>query len=155
IDGSGAVALVVNHTGEASVTQLRYRLKDVKMSAAEESFKVGDKSFAAGSLVIRSEGNPSDVQAQVKSEVENLGLTATAVDKVPEVKHHAVGVPRIALVHTWINTQNEGWYRVELDRLGIPYDYISDQNLGKMTNLKDKWDVIIFGPVGASAQQIV
>ncbi|MBP7475247.1 MAG: hypothetical protein KA810_08325, partial [Pyrinomonadaceae bacterium] len=74
---------------------------------------------------------------------------------IPEVANHAVLTPRIALVHTWINTQNEGWYRIELDRLGIPYDYISDQVLGRTPNLREKWDVIIFGPVGGSAQAIV
>ena len=64
-------------------------------------------------------------------------------------------MPRIALVHTWINTQDEGWYRIEFDRLGIPYDYISDQVLGRTPNLREKYDVIIFGPIRTSAQNIV
>ncbi|MBK9154274.1 MAG: hypothetical protein IPM25_08675 [Chloracidobacterium sp.] len=85
----------------------------------------------------------------------DLGLTATAVDKLPEVARHEVGVPRIALVHTWVNTQNEGWYRVELERLGIPYDYISDQDVGRMADLREKYDAIIWGPVGGNAQSIV
>ncbi|HSU26090.1 MAG TPA: hypothetical protein VLI65_08920, partial [Pyrinomonadaceae bacterium] len=62
---------------------------------------------------------------------------------------------RVAIVHTWINTQDEGWYRVEFDRLGIPYDYVSDQTLGKTPDLRSKWDVIVFGPVRTSAQNIV
>jgi len=125
------------------------------VSAAEDSFKVGDKSFNAGSFIIRTEGNPADLQANLKKVVEDLDLTAVAVDNIPEVAQHSLSVPRIALVHTWINTQNEGWYRIELDKLDIPYDYVSDQTIGRTPNLRDKWDVIIFGPVGASAQQIV
>ena len=74
---------------------------------------------------------------------------------MPDVATHPVSAPRIALVHTWLNTQDEGWYRVELDRLGIPYDYISDQNLGKIANLREKYDVILFGPVRTTAQNIV
>jgi len=58
-------------------------------------------------------------------------------------------------VHTWTNTQNEGWFRVAFDRLQIPYDYISDQKLRATANLRDKWDVILFGPVGGTAQRIV
>jgi len=58
-------------------------------------------------------------------------------------------------VHTWTNTQNEGWFRVAFDRLQIPYDYISDQKLRATGNLRDKWDVILFGPVGGTAQRIV
>jgi len=155
IEGTGKAGFVVNHTGESAVAQLRYRLKDVKFSSAEASLKVGTKEFNAGSYVIKAEGNPADLEARLSKEVADLGLTATAVEKLPEVAQHAVGTPRIALVHTWINTQNEGWYRVELDRLGIPYDYISDQDLGRIANLRDKYDAIIFGPVGANAQAIV
>lgn len=155
VEGGGSAGFVVNHTGESALAQLRYRLKDIKMSAAQASFKVGEKNFNAGSYVIKSDGNPADTAARLGKEVAELGLTANAVEKVPEVASHAVGTPRIALVHTWINTQNEGWYRIELDRLGIPYDYISDQDIGKTANLRDKWDVIIWGPVGGSAQSIV
>jgi hypothetical protein len=100
-------------------------------------------------------GNPDDLDTRLKKEVADLGLTAAAVDKIPEVAQHAISVPRIALVHTWTNTQNEGWYRIEFDRLGIPYEYISDQALGRTPNYRDKWDVIIWGPVGGSAQSIV
>ena len=155
ITGSSKAGYVVNHTAESQVAQLRYRLKDVKISAAEDTFKVGDKSFNAGSFIIKTDGNPADLEARLKKEVAALGLTATAVDKIPEVAQHAIGTPRIALVHTWTNTQNEGWYRIEFDKLGIPYDYISDQTLGKTPNYREKWDVIIWGPVGGSAQSII
>jgi hypothetical protein len=155
IDGTGTVGFVVNHTAESANAQLRYRLKDVKFSVADAGFKVGDKSFNAGSYIIKSEGNPSDLRTRVEREVSALGLTATAVDKVPEVANHAVGTPRIALVHTWLNTQDEGWYRIELERLGIPYDYISDQDVSRTPDLRSKYDVIIFGPIRTSAQNIV
>ena len=155
IEGTAKAGYVINHVGESQITQLRYRLKDVKMSAAEDTFKVGDKSFNAGSFIVKTDGNPADLATRLALEVGNLGLKAVAVDKIPEVAQHAIGVPRIALVHTWINTQNEGWYRIELDRLGIPYDYISDQVIGRTANLRDKYDVIIWGPVGGNAQGIV
>jgi hypothetical protein len=154
-DGAGGAGIVVNHTGESAIAQLRYRLKDVKFSSAESSFKIGDKNFNAGSYIIKSEGNPTDVLDRVKREAGGLGLNATAVDKIPDIAEHSVGVPRVALVHTWINTQDEGWYRVEFDRLGIPYDYVSDQTIGRTPDLRDKYDVIIFGPIRTSAQNIV
>lgn len=65
-------------------------------------------------------------------------------------------LPRIALMHTWLSTQTEGWWRMALDKLGVPYDYISTQDVAKAGNLRAKYDVILFGPVGeASTQQIV
>ena len=155
VEGTGKAGFVVNHTGESAIAQLRYRLKDVKMSAAEAPFKVGEKSFNPGSYIVKAEGNSADLGEKLTKEVIALGLTATSVEKLPDVAQHAVGAPRIALVHTWVNTQNEGWYRIELDRLGIPYDYISDQDVGRMENLREKYDVIIWGPVGGSAQSIV
>lgn len=155
VEGSGKAGFVVNHTAESAIAQLRYRLRDVKFSVAETEFKIGDKSFNAGSYVIKSEGNPGDLSTQVANAVTALGLKAVAVDKLPDVPQHAVGVPRIALIHTWLNTQDEGWYRVELDRLGIPYDYLSDQDVSKIADLRAKYDVVIFGPIRTSAQNLV
>jgi hypothetical protein len=146
---------IINHNAESALAQLRFRLKDVKINAAEDNFKVGERTFNAGSFIIKNEGAPADLIARLSKEATGLGLTAHAVDKLPEVAQHPLAVPRIALVHTWTNTQNEGWYRIEFDRLGIPYDYISDHVIRNTPNLREKYDVIIWGPVGGSAQSIV
>ncbi len=66
--------------------------------------------------------------------------------------------PRIALMHTWISTQNEGWWRLALESMGVPYDYISTQDVSAMTNLREKYDAILFPPIGgqsSSPQDIV
>src|SRR5262249_42571008 len=121
-----AAGYVIDHTAENNFAVLRFRLNDVRMSAAEEPFKIGEQSFNAGSFLVAKEGNAADLRSRLEAGVTELGLTAQAVEKLPEVKSHPVGVPRVALVHTWTSTQNEGWFRVELDRLRIPYAYISD-----------------------------
>jgi hypothetical protein len=73
-----------------------------------------------------------------------------AVD-LPEAK-----LPRIALMHTWLDTQTEGWWRMALDQLHVKYDYISTQDVARIGNLRAKYDVILFGPIGGvSSQQIV
>jgi len=152
---ASAVAYVINHNTDNTLATLRFRLKDVKIGAAEDSFKIGDQQFNTGSFIIKKEGNPQDVQTRLQSAVTELGLKAVGVDKLPEVKTHELAVPRIAIVHTWINTQNEGWYRIEFDKLQIPYTYISDQVIRDTPNLREKFDVLIFPPVGGSAQTIV
>ena len=63
--------------------------------------------------------------------------------------------PRTALVHTWQNTQDEGWMRLALDEAKVPYNYTSVHTLRDTPNLKDKFDVIIIGPAGGTAQSIV
>ena len=152
---ASAVAYVINHNTDNTLATLRFRLKDVKMSAAQDSFKIGEQQFNTGSFIIKSAGNPSDLRQKLESAVVDLGLKAIAVDKVPEVKSHELAVPRIAIVHTWTNTQNEGWFRIEFDRLKIPYTYISDHVIRHTPNLREKFDVLIFPPVGGSAQTIV
>jgi hypothetical protein len=154
VEGSGGV-YVINHNADNTLATLRFRLKDVRMGAAEEAFKVGERQFNAGSFVVRAEGNPADLRRRLEAAVTELGLVAHALDRPPAVKTHEMGVPRIALVHSWINTQNEGWYRVEFDRYRIPYTYISDHVLRATPNLRERFDVIIYPPVGVSAQQVV
>ncbi|MDX2030310.1 MAG: M14 family zinc carboxypeptidase [Blastocatellia bacterium] len=152
VEGAGKGGFVINHTAESALAQLRFRLQDVRIQAAEEGFKVGERAFNAGSYLIKNEGA---IEARLKKEATELGLTALAVDELPKVAQHPLAVPRIALVHTWTNTQNEGWYRIEFDRLGIPYSYISDHVIRDTANLRDKYDVIIWGPVGGSSQSIM
>lgn len=155
VDGTGKAGFVINHNADNQLATLRFKLKDVKMNAAEDTFKIGEREFRAGSFIIPSEGNPSNLASRLASEAASLGILAEAVEKLPEVATHPLAVPRIALVHTWTNTQDEGWFRIEFEKYGIPYDYISVHTLRDTPNLRDKWDVIIFGPNRGSAQSLV
>jgi hypothetical protein len=141
---------VVNATAEPQIATLRFKLKDVKIFAAEEAFEADSKKFNAGSFLIPTEGNPADLRARVETAVKELGLTAHATDVEIKAARHTVALPRIALMHTWINTQNEGWFRLALDELRIPFDYISDQDVRATPNLRSKYDVILFAPVTSS-----
>jgi hypothetical protein len=152
---ASAIAYVINHNTDNTLATLRFKLKDVKMSAAEDSFKVDDQQFNSGSFIVKKDGNPQDLTARLESAVTELGLKAVGIDKLPDVKSHELAVPRIAIIHTWTNTQNEGWFRIEFDRLQIPYTYISDHVIRNTPNLREKFDVLIFPPVGGSAQTIV
>ncbi|MES2405452.1 MAG: M14 family zinc carboxypeptidase [Pseudomonadota bacterium] len=64
-------------------------------------------------------------------------------------------VPRIALMHTWLSTQTEGWWRMALDKLHVPYTYISTQDVSREPNLRSKYDVILFGPVGYANTKLI
>lgn len=154
-NASAPTAYLINHNAENTLMTLRFKLKDLKISAAEEPFEVGGQKFNAGTFIIKSSDNPGDLKQKLAGPVADSGLKAIAVDKLAEIKSHPLAVPRIAILHTWTNTQNDGWFRVEFDRLQVPYSYISDQVVRDTPNLKEKFDVIIFPPVGGSAQSIV
>jgi hypothetical protein len=71
------------------------------------------------------------------------------------VETHEVAFPRIALMHTWLTTQNEGWLRIGLDEYGIPYDYVSVQTVRDTPDLRDRWDVILMGPTVNNPLQVL
>jgi len=84
-----------------------------------------------------------------------LGLKVYALGAPPAVPTHPARAPRVAIMHTWLSTQTEGWWRQAFDFLHIPYDYISVQDAAKDQNLNAKYDVILFPPGGGSPQAIV
>jgi hypothetical protein len=148
-------AYLINHNAENTLMTLRFKLKDLKIATSEEPFEAGGQKFNAGTFIIKSSDNPGDLNQKLAGPVADSGLKAIGVAKLPDVKTHLLAVPRIAILHTWTNTQNDGWFRIEFDRLQVPYTYISDQVIRNTANLREKFDVIIFPPVGGSAQAIV
>ncbi len=155
VSGNGSACYVLNATAEPALASLRFRLKDVSIFAAEEPFEVDGAKYSAGSFIIPASGNPSDLLSRLTPAAVSLGLRAHASGSEVKVKHHPVSVPRIALLHTWVNTQNDGWFRLALDECEVPYSYISDQDLRATSDLKAKYDVIIFPPVTSSLPTLI
>jgi len=148
-NGNGSI-FVVNHNADNSLITLRYRLRKASFEAAEEPFEAGGKKFNRGSFIIRNASAD-----EVNKAASELGLLAYAINQAPSVKAHAVKVPRVAILHTWLSTQDEGWWRVAFDQMQVPYDYISTQDVARDSDLNRKYDVIVFGPVGRSTGAII
>ncbi|HSS22207.1 MAG TPA: M14 family zinc carboxypeptidase [Pyrinomonadaceae bacterium] len=147
--GSGSVYLV-NHNADNTLVTLRYRLKDASVDAAEEPFEAAGQKFNRGSFIIRKAN--TDELNRIATE---LGVKVYSVSDAPAVKTHPSRTARVALMHTWLDTQNEGWWRIAFDQLQMPYAYISTQDVARDDNLKEKYDVIVFAPVGAPPNAIV
>ncbi len=147
--GSGTV-FAINHNADNALATLRYRMKDADFQIAEQPFEAAGQKFGRGSFIVRriSSGN-------LDKTARELGLKVYALDAAPSVPVHPARAPRVAIMHTWISTQTEGWWRQAFDFLHIPYSYISVQNAAADPNLNAKYDVIIFPPGGGSPQSIV
>jgi hypothetical protein len=145
LDGTGSI-IAVNNSGQPSLLSLVYRLKDAKVQVAEKAFDASGKHFAAGSLLLTG---LSDTRAATA--LRELGLDGTRLSAQPLVPSRDVAAPRIAFMHTWLATQTEGWWRYAFDNAGVPFDYISTQGVAKQKDLRSKYDVIIFAPVGRSS----
>ena len=149
IGGAGLVVLI-DHSGDNALVALRFRLKGVKMLAAEAPFDAGGKHYRAGSFIL-----PAGNRQAVASTLASLGLTGDAVAVAPSVATHEVTAPRIGFLHSWLYTQDEGWWRAALDHYGIPYSYFAD-TLARRGKLRAKYDVLIYPTVGGTARdQIV
>ncbi|MBM3748349.1 MAG: hypothetical protein FJW34_21405, partial [Acidobacteria bacterium] len=155
VRGAAGTVYLINHNTDNTLATFRFRLKDVKMSAAEEPFKALERDFRSGSFIIKSEGNPADLRQRLEQAAAELGLTIDAAAEEPKVAMHELAAPRVALVHTWQNTQTEGWFRIALDRLNIPYAYISDHVIRDTPDLRGRYDVILYGPTPGSSQRLV
>lgn len=149
---SAAKAWILSHTADNNLATFRFALKDVKMWAAEAAFEAGGNKFSPGAVIITAD---STTQAAIDAASKGMGLKVIGVDAVPSVAKHELAAPRIALVHTWTSTQNEGWVRLALEGAKVPYDYISDQKVGQIADLRSKYDVILWGPINSSSQAIV
>ncbi len=149
VSGAGTV-YAINHNADPSLATLRYRLKDAQFDAAEEPFESGAQKFGRGTFLIRNvDGSALDAAAR------DLGLKAVALATAPSVKTHPLRAARIASMHTWLSTQDEGWWRMALDKLNIPFAYISTQDVAREGNLRSKYDVILFPPVGRGSGQAI
>jgi hypothetical protein len=149
VTGAGSI-LVVNNTGQSSLLPLVYALKDAKVVVAEKPFDADGKHYEAGALLI------SNADASSLSTTFNkLSLDAVKLAAMPNVATHPVVAPRIAFMHTWLATQTEGWWRYAFDKVGIPYAYINTQTAAADPDLRSKYDVILFAPVGGATSQSI
>ena len=142
VSGSGPVLAVAN-TGQISLLPLVYKLKGATVQVSEKAFDANGKHFAAGSLLVTNSADDD-----VTKILRDLSLDALRLGAAPSVPVHAVSAPRIAFMHTWLGTQTEGWWRYAFDTAGVPFDYINTQTVAKQPELRAKYDVIIFAPVG-------
>ena len=150
LDGTGSLVAVAN-TGQTTLLALVYKLKGANIQSVDKPFDAGDRHFAAGSLLISG-----GADEPLKSALRDLALDGAHLSVTPDVPAHAVTAPRIAIMHTWLSTEEEGWWRYAFDSAGVPYDYINTQTVAKQDDLRAKYDVIVFAPVGrASAQEII
>ena len=148
-------AFLINHNADNSLASFIFKHSNLKMHAAAESFKIGEKPFNAGTFIIKTDENSGNLKRVLDEAGKKFGFTAYAVASLPKVATLEIDVPRVALVHDWQSTQNEGWVRISLDELEIPYDYISVHEIRDNPRLRDTYDVILLGPMRGDALSVV
>ncbi len=146
VAGAGST-LLIEHTGDNALVTLRFRLPKVRMRAAEAAFEAGGRRYGAGTFIVAGAD-----RASVEPVVAELGLRAEAVATAPTVASHELTVPRIGYLHSWLRTQDEGWWRAALDRYGVPYTYLADTTV-RGQDLRKRFDVIVYPNVGGGGRE--
>ncbi len=147
LSGTGSMVAVADY-GSNNMITLRYRLKDLTVQAVEKEFKLGETVFPAGSFVVSG-----DV-ARVRSAIEPLGLTTSALAAAPSVPMHDLDLPRIAVYSTWGATQDVGWVRYAFDKFEVQYELIYKERV-RQGNLKSAYDVIVVPSQSGSGKRLV
>jgi hypothetical protein len=140
VNGPGPVFLLKD-TGQEAFLALRHRLAAYRVEIAEKAFKSGESDYPAGSWILADQKGLAEALKRAAAE---LALDFESAPAVPDVARHESKVPRLAVWHTWADTEAVGWIRYVLDREKIPYSYIRDDDI-RAGRLRDRFDVILFG----------
>ena len=153
VDASaGSAMFALPYHTQNELVSLRYRHPRLRMYAAEESFDAGGRAYPAGTVLVDGGG---DTRSALEEAAAELGLDAVGLAAATPVARHELDAPRIAFVHTWGRTQDSGWVRYALDRYGVPYDYISEQDVGATRDLRARYDAILFPHARGDSRDIV
>ena len=125
VSGAGSVFLVKD-TGQEALMAARCRLSRFEVSVAEASFTSGGTEYPPGSWIVPAQPGVEQALADVARE---LAIDVTSAAALPSVARHPAPMPRLAVWHTWADTQDVGWIRLTLDRQKIPYTYIRDDDI--------------------------
>ena len=140
MSGSGPVFLVKD-TGQEALLALRNRLAAFRVEIAEKPFKSGSVDYPPGSWIIAEQKGLADALKRAAAE---LAVDFESASFVPDVPRHESKLPRLAVWHTWADTESVGWVRYVLDREKIPYSYIRDDDI-RTGRLRERFDIILFG----------
>ncbi|HEX3556886.1 MAG TPA: M14 family zinc carboxypeptidase [Thermoanaerobaculia bacterium] len=136
VRGEGDVFLL-RDTGQTALLEARVLLGTHQVDAAETAFNAGGEAYPAGSWIVQAP------RPAVEEVARQTGLSFTAAAALPEVRRHLLDLPRLALLHNWIDTQDAGWARYTLDRAKVPYTLINDDDV-KRGGLAERFDVVLY-----------
>jgi len=149
VEGFGEEIFLLADTGQTSLLAARIRLGEHQVDAVESSFEAAGRTFPAGSWIVYAP------RGEVERLARDLGLTFQAVLTVPDVpRRHIVDLPRLGVAHTWTSTQDTGWVRYTLDRVGMPYELVSPDDL-RRGGLAARFDVLLFPDTRGDLRRIV
>ena len=137
--------LALPNLGQAELGPLRFALgASVSVLMTDEVFSSQGQEFAPGTLLVSITDDSRD---HVKSVVKTHFTETTALRRLPDVHTHELDLPRVALLHSWLSTQNAGWARYSLDAAAVPFRLLAKDEI-RQGGLRNNYDVIVVPAFG-------
>ena len=144
--GSDVVHLV-RHNASAHALAARFQRAEWPVRVTEAAVALEDDTVPAGAWMI--DGTTLNREgAEALARETGLDVITVRAEAVEDVATHEMDLPRIAVLHTWSRTQDEGWARYSLDQAGVPFTYLAETELEGRT-LRNDFDVILFPHQGS------
>jgi hypothetical protein len=147
--GGGTAWYLVDPHGSAHAIRARLALGDVPVWAARDTLRAAGTTWAPGTWMIDA-GRLAWADAERWAAEHGVALVGVSAAAVRGVDRHPTRLPRLAVLHTWQRTQDDGWVRYTLDHMGVPYTYLAEDRLAE-GGLRERFDVILFPTQGRMA----
>jgi len=139
VKGEGS-SFVLNYQAQTSLISGLYgaqeNYENFKAEIIDSMLVSGNDTIQAGTVLLSGID-----KKQAEDWANSFGFELRAGSADTEYKHE-VKLPRVAVYHSWVDTQGEGWVRYTLEQKGIPYTSINKDDLVE-GNLRNSYDVII------------
>ncbi|QGY42190.1 peptidase [Maribellus comscasis] len=148
-DGSD---FIINYKAQAPVLSGLYaaanQYNNFESEILDSVTIAGTDTLQTGSLILKGL-----TSKQANDWAEKYGIDLLAKNITGE-NSRSIQLPKIAVFHSWTNTQAEGWVRFTMEQKGIPFTSIDKDDL-KNGKLKSRFDVIIIPHQGGDLSYFV
>jgi hypothetical protein len=138
-----AKAIVIGNQSNDDLTLIQILIsKKVKVSVSDSATTLIGRKLKPGFAVVALDSTSREV---VRSALAGLSCQIIATTEIPSFsgKKYNLVDQRIALYQPWEPSMNEGWTRLVLERLKIPFQTIHRDEI-LAGNLRDRYDCILF-----------
>ena len=137
--GTGYAYLISPRTNNSFIAVNRILKKGGEVLWAKDSFRVGGKSYPAGTLIILSRNvSRSFMESLARELYLDIGVTGSQVT----AKAYKLKAPRIALYKSWVANMDEWWIRWLFEQYEFPFTNIHDAEM-RAGKLGKKFDVLV------------
>jgi hypothetical protein len=147
-----ATDYVLDYSAQSKALSALYALKNygknVKAMTSDTPLLIANDTLAAGSIVFK--GLTATQASRLAADFEIDLKAATEISG----ELRAISLPKVAVFHSWTETQAEGWVRFTLEQRNIPYTSIDKDDL-KSGKLRSQFDVIVIPHQRGDAKRFI